>query len=79
MNVLLVLALLASVMVFACHAYTLDYGVYPYAQPGALRRAELESIMKRFMPQKERRGLEGFEDMPGLLRSLDGIQKPRFG
>ncbi|EGT31326.1 CBN-FLP-33 protein [Caenorhabditis brenneri] len=37
-------------------------------------------FMKRFLPAKERRApLEGFEDMSGFLRTIDGIQKPRFG
>ncbi|KAF1769746.1 hypothetical protein GCK72_001563 [Caenorhabditis remanei] len=43
------------------------------------RNNELEFI-KRFLPAKERRApLEGFEDMSGFLRTIDGIQKPRFG
>uniref|UniRef100_A0A8R1I6T9 Uncharacterized protein n=1 Tax=Caenorhabditis japonica TaxID=281687 RepID=A0A8R1I6T9_CAEJA len=34
----------------------------------------------RFLPVKNRRApLDGFEDMSGFLRTIDGIQKPRFG
>ncbi|CAB3408362.1 unnamed protein product [Caenorhabditis bovis] len=43
-------------------------------------RSEYDYARSRFLPVKERRGaLDGFEDMSGFLRQIDGIQKPRFG
>ncbi|CAI5437953.1 unnamed protein product [Caenorhabditis angaria] len=47
----------------------------------------IEAPQRRFfeesgdrVPSKDRRApLEGFEDMSGFLRQIDGIQKPRFG
>uniref|UniRef100_A0A914RJM0 Uncharacterized protein n=1 Tax=Parascaris equorum TaxID=6256 RepID=A0A914RJM0_PAREQ len=40
-----------------------------------------QHVLRRFefLPIKERRApIEGFEDFDGIMRSLDGLQKPRY-
>ncbi|CAI4224232.1 unnamed protein product [Auanema sp. JU1783] len=34
---------------------------------------------KRMMPMKERRAPSDFDDFGNMMRSIDAIQKPRFG
>uniref|UniRef100_A0A1I7TBK6 Protein CREG2 n=1 Tax=Caenorhabditis tropicalis TaxID=1561998 RepID=A0A1I7TBK6_9PELO len=85
MRLLIIVAVIALVAFSATSAYSTeprlafaDREMSPAAAQRA-RNTELEFI-KRFLPAKERRApLEGFEDMSGFLRTIDGIQKPRFG
>ncbi|CAD82918.1 FMRF-Like Peptide [Caenorhabditis elegans] len=80
--------IVAIVLLSAVHGFSVEPRLAAFADGGAAelaqearqaRNAELEFI-KRFLPAKERRApLEGFEDMSGFLRTIDGIQKPRFG
>ncbi|CAI2298747.1 unnamed protein product [Caenorhabditis sp. 36 PRJEB53466] len=87
-RLLVVLALLLSIAVSTYSAYALEPRVAGSFVDGpasgadgpmSARAQELE-FFKRFLPAKERRApLEGFEDMSGFLRTIDGIQKPRFG
>ncbi|VDM58922.1 unnamed protein product [Angiostrongylus costaricensis] len=37
------------------------------------------NLFRRIMPMKNRRSpLDGFEDLSSVMRSIDGIQKPRY-
>ncbi|VDL73446.1 unnamed protein product [Nippostrongylus brasiliensis] len=69
MNFTSILSFLLSLVVVG--AFNFDYPQY-FGGYGAIRRSML--------PSKNRRSaLEGFDDISSMMRSIDGIQKPRFG
>ncbi|ETN70001.1 hypothetical protein RB195_005352 [Necator americanus] len=77
MNFTTLLALLLSLL--AVGAFNVDFPQY-YGGYGQIRRDGEEQYAKRAMPMKFRRSpLEGFEEFSSMMRSIDGIQKPRFG
>ncbi|XGW23049.1 hypothetical protein V3C99_005357 [Haemonchus contortus] len=75
MNFTALLSFLLSLLVV--NAFNIDYP--QYGGYGAIRRA-VERDYAKMLPMKNRRSpLEGFEDISSMMRSIDEIQKPRFG
>ncbi|WKX90964.1 hypothetical protein Q1695_009645 [Nippostrongylus brasiliensis] len=75
MNFTSILSFLLSLVVVG--AFNFDYPQY-FGGYGAIRRSAPSEYVKSMLPSKNRRSaLEGFDDISSMMRSIDGIQKPR--
>ncbi|KJH46666.1 hypothetical protein DICVIV_07274 [Dictyocaulus viviparus] len=75
MNFLTLLSFLFSLVIV--NTFSIDYPQY-YGNLGAIRQLDDGLSAKRVLPMKIRRSpLDGFEDLSSVMRSIDGIQKPR--
>ncbi|KAL6729561.1 hypothetical protein Aduo_000605 [Ancylostoma duodenale] len=75
MNFTTLFAFLLSLLTVG--AFSVDMPQY-YVGYGQLRRGGEGEYVKRMAPMKYRRSpLEGFEELSSMMRSIDGIQKPR--